>query len=735
MKTRAVRVVLAAVVGVAAWCVAGVGAAFGAPGDLDATFGTGGLVTTQVGAGGDRGRAVAIDSQGRVVVAGWACDFCEDFAVVRYTSAGVLDTSFGTDGKVVTAIGSGPDNGQAVAIDSQDRVVVAGSSFIATNNRDFGVVRYTSAGVLDTSFSNDGKLTTAFSGGTAMDHGYAVAVDSDNRIVVAGASGLAPGGNDYDFAVVRYNSDGSLDTNFGGNWPEDDGKVTTDFGAGHDYGTAVVVDSQNRIIVAGQSDSGLDKDFAVVRYTADGSLDPSFSGDGVLRTDFDNSDDTGRAVAVDSQGRIVVAGYSDNGSDNDFAVARYTSAGVLDTSFGTDGKLTTAISAGDDDDAYGVAVDLDDRIIVTGHTWSGNSRDFAVVRYTSAGVLDTSFGSGGIVTTAIGASDDYGRAVALDSQGRVVVAGYRVFGSNINFAVARYLGASMPGAPSGVAGFAGDGVVALFWVAPSVTGGVLVTDYVVEYSSDGGATWSVFADGVSTSTFAVMTGFSNGTSYVFRVSAVNSAGTGAVSVVSAAVVPVAPVGAPAPVAPVVPVGCTITGTPGDDVLVGTSGADHICGLGGNDKIYGKGGNDILDGGSGKDKLFGGGGKDTLYGRSGADVLKGGPGNDRLYGGGGKDKLQGQAGNDKLYGGGGKDKLYGGGGKDRLYGGGGKDRLAGQGGNDRLFGQGGKDKLYGGKGKDVLVGGPKKDVLNGGKGKDKAKKPGPDVLKSIEIVVP
>ena len=107
----------------------------------------------------------------------------------------------------------------------------------------------------------------------------------------------------------------------------------------------------------------------------------------------------------------------------------------------------------------------------------------------------------------------------------------------------------------------------------------------------------------------------------------------------------------------------------------------------------------LDGGPGNDKLFGGKGKDKLYGRGGADVLKGGPGNDKLYGGGGK------------------------------------DRLAGQGGNDRLFGQGGKDKLYGGKGKDVLAGGAKKDVLNGGKGKDKAKKPGPDVLVSIEIIVP
>jgi Ca2+-binding RTX toxin-like protein len=260
--------------------------------------------------------------------------------------------------------------------------------------------------------------------------------------------------------------------------------------------------------------------------------------------------------------------------------------------------------------------------------------------------------------------------------------------------------ASPPGLAEGlvVAQGAGDGVASVSWSAPASDGGAAITDYVVEYSADGGSSWFVFADGTSTSTSATVTGLLNGMGYVFRVSAVNSAGAGSVSVVSAMVAPWWPA----------PAGCTIVGTPGDDVLYGTSGADHICGLGGNDKIYGKAGNDILDGGPGKDKLFGGKGKDRLYGRGGADVLKGGPGNDKLYGNGGRDRLYGQAGNDRLVGGSNRDKLYG---------------------------QGGRDKLYGGKARDLLVGGAKKDVLNGGKGKDKAKKPGPDVLVSIEVVVP
>jgi uncharacterized delta-60 repeat protein len=563
-------------------------------------------------------------------------------------------------------------------------------------------------------------------------------------------------------------------------------------------------------------------------------LDTSFSSDGKVMTPIGAGNDIGRAVVVDSQDRVVVAGYSWNGSNDDFAVVRYTSAGDLDTSFGTGGKVTTAIGT-DSDIGYGVVVDSQDRVVVAGESSNGSNDDFAAVRYTSAGDLDTSFGTGGKVTTAIGTDSDIGRAVVVDSQDRVVVAGESSNGGYWDFAVVRYVGVSVPGAPSGVAGVSGDGEVALTWSAPASNGAV-ITDYVVEYSADGGVSWSVFADGTSTSTSATVTGLSNGTGYVFRVSAVNSAGTGSVSDSSASVTPAGVPGAPSgavgvagdgevglswsapsvsggavitdyvveysgdggatwstfadgtsasttavvtglskgtgymlrvsavnsagtgPVSLVsikpIPAGdCTVVGTPGDDVLYGTSGDDHICGLGGNDTIYGYGGNDTLDGGPGNDKLFGGKGKDTLYGRGGADVLNGGPGSDRLYGGSGgdilagrggndtlfghsgNDTLNGHSGNDTLHGHKGDDTLYGGKGNDVLRGGKDRDRLYGRGGADVLKGGLGADKLYGGKGKDVLVGGAQRDFLYGGPQKDTAKKPGPDLLSSIEIVVP
>jgi len=146
MKTRAVRVLLVAAVGVAAWCV-GVGAAVAAPGGFDATFGTDGMVLTDIGTANDSGRAVVVDSAGRIIVAGESYNGSDDdFAVVRYTSTGVLDTSFGTGGIVTTDINADSDRAHGVAIDSQDRIVAVGESdWFGTADEVFVVVRYTSA--------------------------------------------------------------------------------------------------------------------------------------------------------------------------------------------------------------------------------------------------------------------------------------------------------------------------------------------------------------------------------------------------------------------------------------------------------------------------------------------------------------------------------------------------------------------------------------------------------------
>jgi uncharacterized delta-60 repeat protein len=346
----------------------------GDPGDLDTTFGTGGKVTTHIGAGNDYGgavvRAVVVDAQGRIVVVGQeTVDGDYGGAVARYTPSGKLDTSFSSNGIAVTPL----DETWGVAVDSTGRIVVAGSSY-RVGHDDFAVVRYTSAGVLDTTFGTGGIVTTDIGSGTEA--GYGVVVDSQGRIVVAGES---QNDSDNDFAVVRYTSAGDLDTTFGTG-----GKVTTAIGDGSDIGFGVAVDSQGRVVVAGYSRNGSqqsDTDFAVVRYTSAGELDTSFSTDGKLTTDIGTVDELGHAMGVDSQGRVVVAGYSENGTDVDFAVVRYTSAGELDTSFGGgDGIVTTDFGAGEDS-GHAVAIDSQDRVVVAGTSYKGGSSDFAVVRY------------------------------------------------------------------------------------------------------------------------------------------------------------------------------------------------------------------------------------------------------------------------------------------------------------------------------------------------------------------
>ena len=171
-----------------------------------------------------------------------------------------------------------------------------------------------------------------------------------------------PNGSNYDFALVRYNSDGSLDTTFSG-----DGKLTTAIGSGNDYGYSVTVQADGKILVAGASHNGSNDDFALVRYNTDGSLDTTFAGDGKLTTAIGSSDDYGRSVTLQADGKILVAGYSANGSNDDFALVRYNTDGTLDTTFSGDGKLTTAIGASHDE-GYSVTVQADGKILVAGYS-------------------------------------------------------------------------------------------------------------------------------------------------------------------------------------------------------------------------------------------------------------------------------------------------------------------------------------------------------------------------------
>ena len=366
-------------------------------GSLDKTFGEGGKVATYVG----RRQfvivdAVAIDSSGRIVVAGTRETATSAFLVARYKPNGRLDPTFGNGGKVTTHIAGDFGHGLAVAIDPAGRIIVAGYACgsIYGGSTCFALARYEPNGSLDSTFGSGGTVTTAI-GFEAR--AAAVAVDSQGRIIAAGSSGetATPPSS---FALARYDPNGSLDPAFGTG-----GTVSTGFGPGCSaVANALANDSSGRIVLAGSRFcSGSGTDFALARYDANGSLDPTFGSGGTVAT----PGGAASALAIDSQGRIVAAGAGAQGNPSSFHLARYMPTGALDPTFGTGGEVMTDIDPHRNDLVAGLAIDSGGRIVAAGSTCTcfftnvPFFSDFALARYTPTGALDATFGKGGKVTT------------------------------------------------------------------------------------------------------------------------------------------------------------------------------------------------------------------------------------------------------------------------------------------------------------------------------------------------
>lgn len=396
------------------------------PGTPYAAFGTGGKVLTDFASDYDVAYALAILPDGKILVAGevYTGAPCCDFGVARYNADGTLDTSFGTDGKVITAMG-GEAHARAIAAQADGKIVVAGYATNGTN-MDFALVRYNADGSLDTSFDTDGIVKTQIGGGNDVIN--AIAIQADGKIVVAGQ---VINGTNYDFALARYTTDGALDTSF-----DVDGRVITPVGTSNSAeARAIAIQSDGKIVVAGAAYVTSSLDFALARYNTDGSLDTTFDVDGMVTTPIGGNTDYATAVAIQSDGKIVAAGYSANGTDNDFSLARYYSDGSLDTTFDVDGKVITSITGGYDY-AQAVALQTDGKIVVAGYYESGAVTEAALARYTAGGGLDTSFGTDGELITALGSSDSYLRAVAIRADGKIVVAGESNGGASTDFALA-----------------------------------------------------------------------------------------------------------------------------------------------------------------------------------------------------------------------------------------------------------------------------------------------------------
>lgn len=371
--------------------------------------------------GEDVATSVAIQEDGKIVLGGYAQvntkgDY--DFAAVRLHENGLLDQTFGFDGRTTFGFQLGHDrydqaNGIAIAPDG--KIVMAGTAARSrTGDSDFAVARLTSSGFLDTTFDRDGKKTIPINaGGFKTDKANAVVVQPNGAIVVAGSAQRNKTG-DYDFAVARLTSKGTLDRSF-----SKTGKRIIPFNVGgnrDDGATSLALQGTN-IVLGGFAQITTDGnyDMAVARVKNDGTLDKSFSGDGLQTIALDQGgvlDDEALAIAPMADGRLVLGGFvqlTDTGNF-DYAVTRITPTGALDPTFGVQGSVRIPIDlAADGDDAvYEVAIDPTTGNIIAAGTATTDDQggvQVAVARLTSTGILDKFFSQDGLATIQFNAPE------------------------------------------------------------------------------------------------------------------------------------------------------------------------------------------------------------------------------------------------------------------------------------------------------------------------------------------
>ncbi|TMK87203.1 MAG: hypothetical protein E6G40_06645 [Actinobacteria bacterium] len=418
--------------------------AVAAAGDLDPTFGDNGKVTTgQIGVDILKGIAdIALQPDGKIVAVGTATSPQGDewyFALVRYKTDGRVDGSFGQGGGVVTDIGEHAF-GHAVAIQTDGKIVAGGHAPCPPYGIDcMTLVRYNVDGSVDKTFGTAGiaRAKLGFCGCEVND----LAIQPDGKIVAAGWRFKGDDANNDDwFAVARFNSDGSLDQTFGTK-----GKLALSFGYGDDFAWGVALQPDGKIVVAGEGAKNFyatGSDIAVARLNTDGSLDPTFWRKGMRTVNISGDRwDGAYGVAIQADGKIVAAGFSYAdfaASDPQFVATRLNPDGSLDAGFGHRGRVVTAVG-GFGGYAGAVAVYPGGKILAAGRSFvddTQDSSDFVLVRYTSDGRPDPTFGGDGTVITSFGTGADVANALAVQADGKMLAAG-EVYA---RFGLARYLG-------------------------------------------------------------------------------------------------------------------------------------------------------------------------------------------------------------------------------------------------------------------------------------------------------
>ena len=382
--------------------------------------------------GNDKGRDIALQHDGKIIVAGYMTNGTDnDLMVIRFNEDGTLDTEFGTNGVYIYDSGNGTDGGYAIALQSDDKILVAGESSDGSD-ADAIVLRLDPNGIPDPNFGTNGIYT--YDGGNGYDSIIDLLVQPDGRIVICGSSN---NGMDNDLLVMRLDTNGTPDTSFGSN-----GIIFYDSGISHDFGLRLILQQDGKILVSGGSDNGSNTDIIVARFDTDGTLDTSFGSDGIVT--YDGGDyDRGYGIDVNSEGKILVTGVrakSDpNNIDYDIPVICFDSNGVLDTSFGDNG--VALFDGSRSEQCYDLKVQSDDTILVTG--FSGRDIDgtsdwgLVVLKFTQNGTLDTSFGTDGVYRYDPTDNTEWGYGLILQTDGKIVVTGQAHNGTDDDVIVMR----------------------------------------------------------------------------------------------------------------------------------------------------------------------------------------------------------------------------------------------------------------------------------------------------------
>jgi uncharacterized delta-60 repeat protein len=407
---------------------------FGQDGSLDLTFDMDGKVanTTFQNYLYSFGLSSVIQNDEKIITAGYVSNLFANsaFALARYNPNGSLDTTFDADGKVITfPIAGESAQAQSMALQSDGKIVVTGYTTTTANPigegiYTFATIRYNTDGSLDTTFGNGGIVTTP-----TTFQALSVAIQNDGKIVVGGTGGGLRGS-----AVVRYNTNGSIDTTFGINGIAN--STFTNYNSSNIRGNSILIQNDGKIILTGTAYNS-NSDIFLVRYNNNGTLDDTFGTSGKLIFDISGNNDSVFKSILQNDGKIIIAGSTTNNGNQDLLLVRFQNNGSLDSTFNTNGIIIKNLN-GNSENLQDIKIQNDNKIVVCGFSNFNINNDGILLRYNSNGILDNTFAVAGIVAIDYANDNDEGNSLIIQNDGKIVVSGNFSINGVINFGLARF---------------------------------------------------------------------------------------------------------------------------------------------------------------------------------------------------------------------------------------------------------------------------------------------------------